>query len=83
MRKVIATGSKLRNQFLKTNSQEVKQIYNKQKYICVPVVQKQEEILQKPQDKKVVKLFYCNKIGGIKKIIQSIIYLFRRMLRKF
>ena len=34
------TRSRLRNKFLKTKSQECKQVYNKQRNLCVTMIQK-------------------------------------------
>ena len=45
VRKAIMTRSKLRNKFLKTKSQECKKAYNKQKNLCVALVQKAKEKL--------------------------------------
>ena len=38
--KAIMTRSRLRNKFLKTNSQECKQAYNRQRNLCVTMVRK-------------------------------------------
>ena len=73
VRKAIMTRLRLRNKFLKTESQECKQAYNKQRNLCVTMVQKVEKnyfsnlnvrnITDNKRFWKTMKPFFCSKVG--------------------